>query len=610
MIKKKRFFAMLLAFVMCFAIMPLSIIADTSDRVVFDYGAIAIDVSDLADGQYLIRIIAENGMAIGFDEFTVVSGISNGNSTHNWQLPALSDGLFNWILSAVSSGVVGRGEFRVGPPPQPQMPWVDVDYIGGALRIDAGNLDNGEYLIRITRKSDGSVVGFNTITVNDGSIAAYVWNLPSNIVRDETYNWTFGNLETRIGYGEFTPDADITTPTISVSPTSVTINDTSLTATATVGGTAMGGITFGRGSLPAAISLSTLGNTITVTATRPSSGQTDIFGNFPVTVSRGGVQTTLNIVVDLTSLPSEPPTGGGGGGGGVGVAQTLTLTPNNATINDGNLSATVNAGGTVTGNITFTRGNLPAAVDLSVDGNVITITGTRPAAGQPAVEGIFPVRVTRGGVNATLNITVNLTPQAAEVLPVVEITPAHQLFDDVAANAWYHGYVSIVVHHGLFQGIAPRTFAPQQNMTRAMFAQVLANLEGVDLATYAVTPAVFNDVAQAAWYYPAVQWAANAGVIQGIGDGNFAPEDNVTREQMAVMLYRYANMRNIELPQGEAMSFIDQTDISYWAASAVVAIQRAGIVQGHANGRFAPQDTAIRAEVAAIFARFIPMSIE
>jgi len=92
-------------------------------------------------------------------------------------------------------------------------------------------------------------------------------------------------------------------------------------------------------------------------------------------------------------------------------------------------------------------------------------------------------------------------------------------------------------------------------------------------------------------------------------EGNFAPNNNITREQMAVMLHRYAEMRDVALPQGAGVSFIDQASISPWASDAVAVIQRAGIVQGRDDGRFDPQATATRAEVAAIFARFLPIAM-
>ncbi|MDR2166226.1 MAG: S-layer homology domain-containing protein [Clostridiales bacterium] len=195
-----------------------------------------------------------------------------------------------------------------------------------------------------------------------------------------------------------------------------------------------------------------------------------------------------------------------------------------------------------------------------------------------------------------------ITPTVLE--PVVMI-PASHLFGDVPVGAWYHGYVTTVAHHGLFQGMAPGVFEPYTGMTRAMFARVLANMMGVDLTAYGAGAATFGDVAPTEWYFASVQWAASVGLVQGVGEGNFAPTDNVTREQMAVMLQRFANQTGTVLPTGEALPFVDQHLISYWAVDAVRDIQAAGIVVGRVDGSFDPGAFANRAEVATIFARFL-----
>jgi hypothetical protein len=195
--------------------------------------------------------------------------------------------------------------------------------------------------------------------------------------------------------------------------------------------------------------------------------------------------------------------------------------------------------------------------------------------------------------------------QEDEAQDTEEMAPAYQLFDDISADAWYHDYVAIVAYHNLFQGTGYRAFSPYLNMTRAMFAQVLANLEDANLETYAVSASTFGDVAVDQWYFPAVQWAANEGIIFGVGEGNFAPNDPITREQMAVMLYRYAAMVDIALPTQATSPFVDQTVISNWAMDSVHVIQAAGIIRGRDDGNFDPRATAIRAEVAAIFARFL-----
>jgi hypothetical protein len=140
-----------------------------------------------------------------------------------------------------------------------------------------------------------------------------------------------------------------------------------------------------------------------------------------------------------------------------------------------------------------------------------------------------------------------------------------------------------------------------------MFAQVLANLEGVDLASFNTTTPIFNDVAPGAWYFAAIQWGYEAGVVMGVGAGNFAPDQSITREQMAVMMYRFVEMRNIQLPEGVTLGFNDQEAISYWAVESVDAMSIAGVFVGRPNGAFDPGATATRAEVAAAFARFLDL---
>ena len=223
-------------------------------------------------------------------------------------------------------------------------------------------------------------------------------------------------------------------------------------------------------------------------------------------------------------------------------------------------------------------------------------SGQQPPTGQP-------VPPPDGGVEAAT--TAQAPPPVPEAEPGSAWHTASEVFDDVPLGAWFYDYVTKVFNLNLFQGTAYRIFNPQANMTRAMFAQVLANLENADLTAYAESSASFGDVAQGRWYFPAVQWAANAGLVQGIGGGNFAPVGYITREQMAVMLHRFARARDIALPQEDADPFMDYVYKSYWAVEAVDAKSAAGIIRGRPDGRFDPQGLATRAEVAAIFARFL-----
>ena len=173
---------------------------------------------------------------------------------------------------------------------------------------------------------------------------------------------------------------------------------------------------------------------------------------------------------------------------------------------------------------------------------------------------------------------------------------------------WASDYIRFVSARGLFSGIGENLFAPDLPMTRAMFAQVLANIEGADLTGFKTS--VFDDVKTDKWFAPAIEWAAKAKIVSGYGNGSFGPEDNITREQMAVMLVNYVKYKGYELPKGETTEFADEENIADWALGAVKQIQAAGIVNGKPGNIYDPKGIATRCEIAAIFARFIEAYIE
>ena len=187
------------------------------------------------------------------------------------------------------------------------------------------------------------------------------------------------------------------------------------------------------------------------------------------------------------------------------------------------------------------------------------------------------------------------------------IVPASEIFIDVARDSWYHDYISFVVFEGLFTGTTDVLFEPSFVMTRAMFAQMLANFANPDLEAFAETDQIFDDSAPDAWYFAAVQWAVSLGIIMGFGDGNFGPDVGITREQMATMLFNFIQLGDVTLPQIDGVMFTDHDNISPWAIDAVLAMRDAGIISGRPNGSFDPHATATRAEVAAMFARFVKL---
>lgn len=184
-----------------------------------------------------------------------------------------------------------------------------------------------------------------------------------------------------------------------------------------------------------------------------------------------------------------------------------------------------------------------------------------------------------------------------------------RVFYDVADDHWAKASIDYVVERGLFDGTSDYTFEPSQNMTRAMYVVVLSRFGskiGPEWQINCDTPASFDDIPSGEWYSDAVAWAGGTGLVSGVGDNCFAPNQPVTREQMAVMTVNFAKLCGVELPSNvEETQFADEENIQYWASDAVHAAQRAGIISGRDDNIFAPQDTATRAEVAAIMNRLV-----
>ena len=186
------------------------------------------------------------------------------------------------------------------------------------------------------------------------------------------------------------------------------------------------------------------------------------------------------------------------------------------------------------------------------------------------------------------------------VVPQPPVTPDFP-FADISTNHWARGYIDTVWQAGLMQGVSETRFDPNAGLTRGMMVTIIWRMAG----SPAAVGAGFNDVTPGAWYADATIWAHQNGIVLGVGDGNFAPALNITREEMAVMLYRFATHRSLKLPSGNNVNFSDANTVSTWASDAVNAIAEAGVIQGRPNGTFAPLDTANRAEVAAVFARML-----
>ena len=171
-------------------------------------------------------------------------------------------------------------------------------------------------------------------------------------------------------------------------------------------------------------------------------------------------------------------------------------------------------------------------------------------------------------------------------------------FTDIYEGDWYADCAEFAYDYSLFSGTSDSLFSPNMTMTRAMMVQVLYNYEEPEEAS----ASGFSDVAADAWYADAVGWAAENDIVSGMGNGRFAPEQNVSREQAAVILYNYCSYADFDLPQSKAyLSFSDQSRISSWAAEAVQFMYCGEVINGRTDGSFDPGGNASRAEVASMF---------
>jgi len=190
----------------------------------------------------------------------------------------------------------------------------------------------------------------------------------------------------------------------------------------------------------------------------------------------------------------------------------------------------------------------------------------------------------------------NITPSVTPTTPTVPT----KTFTDTE-NHWASEAISYVYKKTIMQGISETEFAPDMPMTRAMLLTVLYRLENPKTVTYE-NP--FTDVPAGTWYTDAICWASANQITSGISATQFAPDETITREQLAVMMYRYAEQKTTTTARTALSAFSDLDKISPWATDAMQWANAVGLMSGTTNTTLAPKDTATRAQVAAILMRF------
>ena len=193
---------------------------------------------------------------------------------------------------------------------------------------------------------------------------------------------------------------------------------------------------------------------------------------------------------------------------------------------------------------------------------------------------------------AAAKAAIDSIPTLAELMP----------FTDVKEDAWYYEAVLYAMQEGYFKGVTATTFAPESKLSRAMAVTVLYRMAGEPEVTGTVT---FTDVKEDAYYYQALVWAVENGITTGMDDTRFAPNANVTREQMVTFLYRYAKTNGADVSkQADLSQYRDVKQVSEYAEEAMAWAVGSGILQGMEQNLLAPRGTATRAQAAAILMRY------
>ena len=326
-----------------------------------------------------------------------------------------------------------------------------------------------------------------------------------------------------------------------------------------------------------------------------------------------------NHIIAVSSTIGGSVTGGGEYNGGKTV--TLTAIPDNgyrfagwtvtgasvADLTAATITFTMPRVGNVTALASFVPVNSSGGTDLSsesVSAKAGELVRVKLPAGKSETE-YLPCYTDNSGTLALVPVSAVIDGYVTFLAPqsgTYRFTSNPAAFSDTV-NHWAAESIAFCAARELFKGVGGGRFAPNEPMTRAMFATVLYRIAGMPAVSGANS---FYDVAAGQWYTDAILWGQSTGIISGYGNGLFGTNDLVTREQMCVMLSRYLQWAGYELPAvTAAKQFGDKAQISKWAADNVAFCQTRGLINGQPNNRFAPKANATRAENSTVLQRMI-----
>ena len=337
----------------------------------------------------------------------------------------------------------------------------------------------------------------------------------------------------------------------------------------------------------------TVGDTETLTATVAPDNATDKTVTW--TSSNSTVATVdQNGVVTAVARGTAVITATAADGSGASASCTVTVTRPYIPPANPNYKITVEAtqGGTVTAD--------PTAAKAGATVTLTPVPDRGYQVGAVAVTDRFGEAV---AVTEQAGGTYTFTMPNGQVTVTVTFEQAPLPFPDVTEGDWFYDAVRCAYENGLMDGVGDSLFAPNSQTTRAQLVTILYRLAGEPEPG---GDSGFSDVAAGTWYTDAVAWAAQNGIVNGVSDTEFAPGDNITREQLAVILYRYAAYQGYDVSQRADLSgFGDAESISGYAQEALSWAHAQGLVLGFEDGSLRPQGTASRAQIAAVLMRFL-----
>ena len=286
-----------------------------------------------------------------------------------------------------------------------------------------------------------------------------------------------------------------------------------------------------------------------------------------------------------------------------GISLTVTTEQGAVTLDKDSLDTLYARGGDVLVTVAASEDG-GMLLDASVGGNSADV---QLRVALPADSGRVLILKKADGSEETVRKSMVENGRVYAVIPAgseVKLADNSLAFDDVKDN-WFRDAVDFATSHELFLGVSDTEFAPNAGMTRTMLVTVLYRLEGEPEVS---GKAPFDDVPAGKWYTDAVIWASAGGIVNGTGSG-FAPNDPVTREQIAVILCRYAARLGMDVSGGSLAKFPDADKASSWAAESLGWAVRVGLIRGDNAGNLNPKGSATRAEVASLFMRLIALMV-